>query len=57
MMDRQKKPYKPPDLKRQKITIQNDVLRASDVENFSSYIDEGGDWGDPIFDPDDEIIW
>ena len=34
-----------------------DVICTS-VENFSSYIDGPGDWGDdPIIDPDDDIIW
>lgn len=34
-----------------------DVICIS-VENFSSYIDGPGDWGDdPIIDPDDDIIW
>ena len=33
-----------------------EVLNSS-VENYSSYIDGPGDWGDPIIDPDDDIQW
>ena len=35
-----------------------DIVCSSGPENFSSYIDGPGDWGDdPIIDPDDDIIW
>ena len=34
-----------------------DTICSSGPENFSSYIDGPGDWGDPIIDPDDDIIW
>lgn len=29
---------------------------TNSVEYIKEYIDEGGDWGDSIIDPDDEII-
>ena len=35
----------------------SDVVLASSVENFSSYIDYGDDWDEPIFDDDGDIIW
>ena len=35
----------------------SDVVLASSVENFSSYIDNGDDWDEPIFDDDGDIIW
>ena len=50
------KTYIKPDLKIVHLTPK-DVICTS-VENFSSYIDGPGDWGDdPIIDPDDDIIW
>ena len=53
----EKKPYTSPDLKVQKTEFKNDVLTGS-VEEYKEYIDDGGDWGgDPIIDPDDDIIW
>lgn len=56
-MNKQKKPYTPPEFKKEKISIKNTVL-ASNVENFSSYIDgTGDDWGEPIIDPDEPIDW
>ena len=35
----------------------SDVVLSSNVENFSSYIDNGDDWDEPIFDDDGDIIW
>ena len=56
-MNKQKKPYTPPEIKKEKLSIKNTVL-ASSVENFSSYIDSGNDdWDDPIIDPDEPIDW
>lgn len=52
-----KKKYIPPTCGITHIVV-SDTLFSSGVEEFSSYIDGPGDWGeDPIFDPDDEIIW
>lgn len=35
-----------------------DIVCSSRPENFSSYIDGPGDWGDdPIIDPDNDIVW
>lgn len=35
-----------------------DIVYSSRPENFSSYIDGPGDWGDdPIIDPDNDIVW
>ena len=56
-MNKQKKPYTPPEIKKEKLSIKNTVL-ASNVENFSSYIDgTGDDWGEPIIDLDEPIDW
>jgi len=56
-MNKQKKPYTPPDLEIVKTHFENDILTGS-VEEYKEYIDDGGDWGDdPIIDPDDEIDW
>lgn len=51
-----KKKYTSPVFRKQTVKLSNTIL-SSDVENFSSHIAEPGDWGDPIFDPDDEIDW
>lgn len=51
-----KKKYIPPTCGITHIVV-SDTLFSSGVEEFSSYIDDGGDWNDPIFDPDDDIIW
>lgn len=51
-----KKKYISPDFNKVNVNLSN-VILSSDVENFSSHIAEPGDWGDPIFDPDDEIDW
>lgn len=41
----------------EKINLEvSDVVLSSNVENFSSYIANGDDWDDPIFD-DGDIIW
>ena len=51
------KKYIAPSLDVVKIDLKQDILTGS-VENFSSYIDGPGNWGDdPIIDPDDEIDW
>lgn len=54
-MKKNKKQYHPPDLLFTKINFDNLVL--SSVEELKSHIDDGGDWDDPIFDPDDNIDW
>ena len=52
-----KRKYVPPKSEIVELGAKSDVLTGS-VENFSSYIDPNpGDWGDPIFDDDDEIDW
>ena len=56
-MTKQKKRYSSPEFKKEKISIKPTVL-ASNVENFSSYIDgTGDDWGEPIIEPDEPIDW
>lgn len=51
-----RKQYIVPELSITRFTLKNVICTS--VENFSSYIDDAGDWGDdPIIDPDDEIIW
>ena len=52
-----KKQYTSPVFEEEKIYITTQIL-SSNVEQFSSYIDGPGDWGDdPTIDPDDDIIW
>jgi len=52
-----KNKYITPTFQKEKVKLANKIL-SSDVENLSSYIDSGNDdWGDPIIDPDDDIIW
>jgi hypothetical protein len=48
------KSYIPPEFEKINVKLTDNIL-SSDVENFSSYIADPGDWGD--IDPDDEIIW
>ena len=51
-----KRKYEAPDMTVTRFKL-HDVICTS-VENFSSYIDGPGDWGDdPTIDPDDDIIW
>ena len=51
-----KKIYVAPFVEKVEFTF-NDKVLSSTVEEFKSYIDGPGDWGDdPIFDKDD-IIW
>lgn len=51
------KKYISPSLDMVQIHLTKDILSGS-VEEFNSYIDGPGDWGDdPIIDPDDDIIW
>lgn len=51
------KKYISPSLDIVQIHLTKDILSGS-VEEFNSYIDGPGDWGDdPIIDPDDDIIW
>lgn len=51
------KKYTSPLLDVVQIHLTKDILSGS-VEEFNSYIDGPGDWGDdPIIDPDDDIIW
>lgn len=52
-----KRSYISPEFEKVNFKIADDILTPS-VENFNSYIDSGNDdWGDPIIDPDDDIIW
>lgn len=51
------KGYESPEIHVEEL-VKADVILSSDVEHFSSYVDPNpGDWGDPIIDPDDDIIW
>lgn len=50
------KNYVKPNLKIKTFTLE-DII-CSSVENFSSYIDDSGDWGEnPIINPDEPIDW
>lgn len=51
-----KREYIPPELQKKKITLTSAIL-SSTVENFSSYIDDGGDWDDPVPGDDPNINW
>lgn len=52
-----KKIYVAPFVEKVEFTF-NDKVLSSTVEEFKSYIDGPGDWGDdPIFDEDDIIWW
>lgn len=48
--------YISPEFEITRIEMDIEVLDSS-VENYSSYIDDPVDWGDPIIDPDDDIQW
>ena len=51
------KKYISPSLDIVQIHLTKDILSGS-VEEFNSYVDGTGDWGDdPVIDPDDDIIW
>ncbi len=51
-----KKKYSSPQFLFFEVELDN-VLKNS-PENFSSYVDGPGDWGeDPTIDPDDDIVW
>lgn len=51
-----KKIYESPNIDKQIISMP-DIIMSSQPEDFKSYIDEPGDWGDVTFDPDDDIDW
>lgn len=52
-----KKKYETPIFDKVQIILSN-VIMGSGPEEFKSYVDGPGDWGDdPIIDPDDSIIW
>ncbi|MBQ9247260.1 MAG: hypothetical protein IJ171_01580 [Ruminococcus sp.] len=50
-----KKKYVSPELEILRLTIKDAVCASP--ENLNTQIDGPGDWGDPVIDPDDDIVW
>lgn len=50
-----KKKYVSPELEIVRLTIKDAVCASP--EDLNTQIDGPGDWGDPVIDPDDDIVW